>query len=76
MTNNIDNVPMELKTYSVAEVADIFGINTAKVYEFIRSGKLPHLKMGKARIRHQSLDKFLDEMETTQYWDNEVLANV
>lgn len=76
MENKTDSVPLELKTYSVAEVAEIIGINTAKVYEYLRAGKLPHLKMGKARIRHQSLVKFLDEMETTQYWDSEVLANV
>lgn len=72
MKNN-DEIPTELKTYTVAEVSQILGIKKDRVYEYLRSGKLPHIKMGICRVRHQTLVDFLDEMETTQYWDSEVL---
>ncbi len=69
---NNTNVPMELKTYTVAEAAGLLGISKDKIYEFLRAGKLPHVKMGMCRIRHQSLVKFLDELESTEYWESGV----
>ena len=62
----------ELKTYSVAETAALMGISKDKVYEFLRSGKLPHLKMGMTRIRHAAIVKFLDSIESTEYWESGV----
>lgn len=66
---NKTNDSMELKTYTVAEAAVLIGISKDKIYEFLRAGKLPHLKMGMCRIRHQSLVKLLDELESTEYWE-------
>ena len=66
---NKDNIPDELKTYTVAEAASLIGIKKDTIYEYLRAGKFPCLKMGHTRIRHEALVEFLRNMETTQYWD-------
>ena len=66
---NKDNIPDELKTYTVAEAASLIGIKKDTIYEYLRAGKRPCLKMGHTRIRHEALVEFLRTMETTQYWD-------
>lgn len=66
---NKDNIPDELKTYTVAEAASLIGIKKDTIYEYLRAGKLPCLKMGHTRIRHEALVEFLRTMETTRYWD-------
>lgn len=66
---NKENTPDELKTYTVAEAASLIGIKKDTIYEYLRAGQLPCLKMGVTRIRHEALVDFLRKMETTQYWD-------
>lgn len=66
---NKNDIPDELKTYTVAEIASMIGIKKDKVYEYLRGGQLPCLKMGVTRVRHEALVEFLKRMETTQYWD-------
>lgn len=71
MVNNYKDTN-ELRTYTVAEAAVLMGISKDKVYEFLRSGKLPHLKMGMTRIRHNAIVQFLDSIESTTFWEGEV----
>ena len=66
----------ELKTYTVAETSEILGVKKDYVYGLLRAGKLPHVKVGQCRIRHQSLVRFLEEIETTQYWEQNIPLNV
>ena len=74
--NEINNVPVELRTYTVAEAAQLVGIKKEKLYEYLRAGKLPHLQLGTTRIRHEALVEFLKAQETTEYWSREVRINV
>ena len=74
--SDINNVPMELRTYTVAEAAQLVGIKKEKLYEYLRAGKLPHLQLGTTRIRHEALVEFLKAQETTEYWSREVRINV
>ena len=76
MTYIMNDVPLELRTYTVAEAAQMIGIKKDKVYEYLRAGKLPHLQMGTTRIRHEALVEFLKAQETTEYWSREVRINV
>lgn len=62
----------ELRTYTVAEAAALLGISKDKLYEYLRAGKIPHLKMGMTRIRHTALVEFLKSVESTQYWESGV----
>ncbi len=74
--NEFDNIPNELTTYTVADAAKLLNVSKDFIYEQLRAGKLPHVKMGKCRIRHQALVNFLADMETTQYWERTVPLNV
>ncbi len=71
MVNNCNDIN-EIKTYTVAEAAVLMGVSKDKVYEFLRAGKLPHLKMGMTRIRHAAIVKFLDSIESTEFWEKGV----
>ncbi len=59
----------DLITYSIAEAAVAMGVPKDTVYRLVRTGKLPHVKMGCTRIRHDTLARFLKDTETTQYWE-------
>lgn len=48
---------------TVKEVSKILKVNVHKVYDLIRVGMLPALKLGSLKIRKSSLEKFLDEYE-------------
>lgn len=75
MSDIKNDVPAELRTYTVAEAAQLIGVKKEKLYEYLRAGKLPHLKMGTTRIRHEALVEFLKAQETTEYWSREVRLN-
>lgn len=45
--------------YTVKEVAKIMKVNVHRVYDLIRAGLLPALKLGSIKIRKESLDEFL-----------------
>lgn len=49
--------------YTVKEVAQIIHSNTTYVYELIKKGYLPAMKLGSYKIRASSLEKFLLEAE-------------
>ena len=49
--------------YTVKEVAKIMKVNVHKVYELIRVGLLPALKLGSIKIRKESLGEFLKKYD-------------
>ncbi len=64
----------DLITYSIAEAAVIMGVTKDAVYRLVRTGKLPHVKLGTTRILHDTLVRFLKDSETTQYWEVRVAS--
>lgn len=64
---------MEDVLYTVAETAKLLKTNTNYVYELIRRGFLPALKLGSFKIRKASLLEFLSKYEGQDLTD---LTNV
>ncbi len=64
---------MEDVLYTVAETAKLLKTNTNYVYELIRKGFLPALKLGSFKIRKSSLLEFLARYEGQDLTD---LTNV
>ena len=58
-----EEVYISITLYTVKEVAKIIQSNTTYVYELIRKGYLPALKLGSYKIRADALEKFLTEYE-------------
>lgn len=58
-----DKTPLDIKLYSVKEVASLLSISKDKVYELIYSKQLPAIKIGSYKIRHKTLVEFLRNME-------------
>ena len=58
-----EEVYISVTLYTVKEVAKIIQSNTTYVYELIRKGYLPALKLGSYKIRADALEKFLTENE-------------
>ena len=54
---------MESVLYSVPEVAELLKTNENYVYKLIKTGLLPCLKLGRYKVRKQSIDRFLEEYE-------------
>lgn len=54
---------MEDILYTVSETAKLLKSNTNYVYELIKQGFLPALKLGSFKIRKSSLNNFLREYE-------------
>lgn len=54
---------MEDVLYTVAETAKLLKTNTNYVYELIKKGMLPALKLGSFKIRKTSLLEFLSNYE-------------
>lgn len=48
---------------TVKEVSKILKVNVHKVYELIRVGLLPALKLGSLKVRKTSLEKFLADYD-------------
>ncbi len=55
--------------YTVKEVAKIMKVNVHKVYELIRVGLLPALKLGSIKIRRESLAEFLRKYDGMDLMD-------
>ena len=55
MTNSI--------LYTVKEVAEILKTNVAYVHKLRQSGKLRFLKIGQFKVRKETLESFLKELE-------------
>ena len=49
--------------YTVKEVASILKTNVNFVYELIKRGLLPAMKLGSYKIRKDALDRFLEKYE-------------
>lgn len=49
--------------FTVKEVSQILKINVHRVYDLIRSGLLPALKLGSLKVRSEALWKFLKDYE-------------
>lgn len=50
----------EIKVYSLEKVQEILQVTRRTIYNYIRGGRLPAVKMGgRWRIRHEDLDAFL-----------------
>jgi excisionase family DNA binding protein len=54
---------MEDILYTVSEVAKLIKTNTSYVYELIRAGLLPVLKLGSFKVRKSTLLNFLEKYE-------------
>ncbi|AKL96654.1 hypothetical protein CACET_c32100 [Clostridium aceticum] len=54
---------MEDILYTVPEVAKLIKTNPAYVYELIKAGLLPRLKLGSMKIRKKTLIEFLEKYE-------------
>lgn len=66
----MNNIP---RIYTVKEVSQILKCNKNYVYELIKSGMLPALKLGSLKIREEALYKFLAEYEN---WDLSDINNI
>ncbi len=54
---------MDKMLYTVKEIAGIIHSNTNYVYDLIRRGFLPAMKLGSYKVRAEALEKFLAESE-------------
>ena len=55
----------DVKLYTVKETAGILKTNPNYVYDLIRHGLLPAIKLGSYKIRRESLYKFLSDFENS-----------
>jgi len=67
---------MEDMLYTVAEAAKIIKSNPTYVYELIKSGLLPVLKLGSYKIRKQSLLNFLEKYEGKDLTDPRAITDI
>ena len=49
--------------YSVKEVSAAFGVNVHVVYELIKKGLLPAMKLGSLKVRKKTLEAFLEKYD-------------
>jgi len=51
---------MSISLFTAKEVANLLKLNTLTIYDYIRNGKLPAVKLGKNyRISEEDLNKFI-----------------
>ena len=48
---------------TIKETAKLLKVNPHRVYDLVRMGILPALKLGSLKIRRQALNEFLEEYE-------------
>ncbi len=63
MNNNTEKTNTPNALYTVKEVAQILHTNVSYVYDLIKSGHLPALKLGSYKVRNRTLETFLNEYE-------------
>ena len=49
--------------YTVKEVTSTLGVNVHVVYDLIKKGLLPAMKLGSLKVRKQTLESFLEKYE-------------
>jgi len=55
----------DVKLYTPEEVADLLGFKTRTIKEWLRSGKLPGIKVGVTwRVRQKDLAEFLEKQKS------------
>ncbi|TVP95176.1 MAG: DNA-binding protein [Acholeplasmatales bacterium] len=53
-------IDIELKLYTIEEVTKILKVTQRTVYNYIKSGELKAIKVGKNwRVKHKDLEQFL-----------------
>lgn len=57
--------------YTVKEVSELIKTNPTYVYRLIKIGKLPAIKVGNYKIRHEALVHFLETYEGCDITDPE-----
>lgn len=58
----------EFKLYSVEEVTEILKVTQRTLYNYIKSGTLKAVKVGKYwRVKHEDLKEFIDNGTNHQY---------
>lgn len=67
---------MEDVIYTVAETAKLLKINPNYVYELIKKGLLPALKLGSFKIRRTSLLEFLEKYDGKNLTDLNNITNL
>lgn len=67
---------MEEILYTVAEVAKLIKTNTNYVYELIKKGFLPALKLGSYKVRRAALLEFLEKYEGKDLTDLHNIVNL
>lgn len=59
---------LEVRAYTVREVAELIGVSPGLVYKEIHAGRLPTVNIGsgqKYRVRHYDLTTFLNDNTNT-----------
>jgi len=67
---------MEDILYTVSEVAKLIKTNTNYVYELIKKGFLPALKLGSYKVRRAALLEFLEKYEGKDLTDLNNIVNL
>lgn len=62
--------------YTAKEVSKILKVNVHKVYDLIRAGMLPALKLGSIKIRKESLNEFLKKYDGMNLTDLNNVCNI
>ena len=53
---------MNMKFYSLEEVAELFGVNYQLIYKLVKSGELPSVRIGKMfRVSEVQLKDYMDK---------------
>ncbi len=53
---------VELKLYTISEIAEILRVTERTIYNYIKEDELPAIKIGKHwRVRHEHLEQFLEK---------------
>ncbi|MDG0029079.1 helix-turn-helix domain-containing protein [Priestia sp. Y58] len=63
---------MDKQTISVKEAADYMGVSKDLVYQLVREGKVPHLRLSRRILfRKEALNKWLTTKETLSVQQND-----
>ena len=54
------HTPLESRTYTVAQVAELFGVNQQSVYKYAASGEIPAIRLGRRWVfSREAIDALL-----------------
>lgn len=56
---------MDIKFYSLEEVAELFGVNYQLIYKLVKTGELPSVRIGKMfRVSEVQLREYMDRQSS------------